>query len=80
MAASARWKTQGLIHVQHLSLTLERRSRVGRWSNKYSIDGRSVFSEFTQTPKRTTENTVEKETVKIADKQITRMKSYTGNF
>ena len=28
-----------------------------------------MFSEFTLTPTRTTENTVEKETVKIADKQ-----------
>ena len=28
-----------------------------------------MFSEFTFTPTRTTENTVEKETVKIADKQ-----------
>ena len=29
-----------------------------------------MFSEFTLTPTRTTENTVEKETVKIADKQV----------
>ena len=51
-----------------------------------------MFSEFTLTPTRPTENTVEKETVKIADKQapvcrhlnqkqqITLMKSYAWKF
>ena len=51
-----------------------------------------MFSEFTLTPTRLTENTVEKETVKIADKQapvcrhlnqkqhITLMKSYAWKF
>ena len=36
---------------------------IKRYSN-----GRPVFSEFTLTPIRTTENTVEKETARIADK------------
>ena len=54
-------------HLSCLSLTLERRSRIG--NDKYSIDGRPVISEFTLTPTRTTEITVEKETVEIADKQ-----------
>ena len=48
-------------------VTLERRSRIGRWNNKSSIDGGPMFSEFTLTPARTTENTVKNETVKIAD-------------
>ena len=37
-------------------------------SIKRNSNGRPVFSEFTLTPTRTTENTVEKETVRIADK------------
>ena len=71
--------------MQHLSLTLERRSRIGRYNNKYSIDGGPMFPEFTLTPTRTAENTVKKETVKIADKStvcrhLKQMKSYAWKF
>ena len=57
------------------ALALERRSRIGRQKSKYSIDDRPAYSEYSliptckQTLIQTTENTMEKETVIIGDKQ-----------